>query len=214
MSFDFAVFKMNYTTGLWQNHGMSIYPPKIDELCRSPRRAIKITCPSAIGRCAAFECGTVIEIHMQIEPNSRSIESISYQTNGCGFMVAAAEVLAARFQRTKLTELRGADEIEKSILEEFDNLSDNRSHCISTVLEAFRNALAEYRAKCVEEFRGEKALICTCFGVDEERIVSIITSQNVTDVADVMAACNAGRGCGSCRILMQELIDSTQHEKV
>ena len=193
---------------------MSIYSPRIDELCRSPRHAVSLADASSVGRSAAFQCGTVIEIRLRIEPGSKSIESISYQTNGCGFMVAAAEFLSVKFRSAKLTELHGADETAELITQLFDGSPNGRSHCISEVVEAFRNALAEYRTKCVEEFRGENALICTCFGIDEERIVSIIASENTTDVADVTAACNAGRGCGSCRMLIQELIDSVHRENL
>ena len=191
---------------------MSIYPPKIGELCNSSHRDENHFDTSVTGRSAAFECGTVTEIHLQIEPESKLIESISYSTNGCGFMVAAAEVLAARFQSTTLRELQGANKIGDTLHEEFSDLPGNRVHCISVVLDAFRNALSEYRTKCVEEFRGEKALICTCFGIDEERILSIIAKEDVKDVADITQASNAGRGCGSCRMLIQELIDSAKRE--
>ena len=193
---------------------MPIYAQKINDLSGSPRFAFDLEMPSAFGKSAAFECGTFVEIALRIDSELKLIESIAYKTNGCGFMVAAAESLASKFQRTRLTELHGPDDIAMSLLAEFPDLPNERRHCISTVVEAFRNALAEYRTKCVEEFRGEKALICTCFGIDEERILSIITTDNVTDVSDVTAACNAGRGCGSCRMLIQDLIDSVQHEKV
>ena len=193
---------------------MSIYPPKIDEVCRRPLQAVELGDPSSIGRGAAFECGTVIEIRLQIEPTSKSIQSISYHTNGCGFMIAAAKVLSIKFQGKKLTELQGANEITELIFQLYDGFPNGRSHCVSVVVEAFRNALAEYRTKCVEEFRGEKALICTCFGIDEESIVSIIATDNVSDVSEVTAACNAGRGCGSCRMLIQELIDSAHRENL
>jgi NifU-like protein len=199
---------------LWQNLGMPIYPRKINDLSGAPSFAGDLDQHSAIGKCAAFECGTFVEIRIGIVPESKTIEAISYKSNGCGYMIAAAERLASNCQRTRLTDLHGPEEIETALADEFPNLPVDRMHCFSTVVEAFRNALAEYRAKCVEEFRGEKALICTCFGIDEERIVSMISSQNISDVSEVTALCNAGRGCGSCRMLIQELIDSAQHENL
>jgi NifU-like protein len=76
---------------------------------------------------------------------------------------------------------------------------------------AFRAALAEYRSKVIEEFKGERALICTCFGVSEDTIIKTIERDAPTDISEVSAACKAGTGCGSCRMLIQELIDSYRH---
>jgi NifU-like protein len=68
--------------------------------------------------------------------------------------------------------------------------------------------MAEYRRHRIEEFQGEKALICTCFGVSEETIVNVIAENDLTDVDEVSGLCRAGSGCGSCRMLIAELIDS------
>jgi len=86
-----------------------------------------------------------------------------------------------------------------------------RQHCFDLALEAFRSALADHRNRTIEEFRGEKALICTCFGVTEETIVGVIEA-GASDVSQVSAACNAGLGCGSCQMLIRELIDAHDHE--
>jgi NifU-like protein len=67
--------------------------------------------------------------------------------------------------------------------------------------------MAAYRARRIEEFQGEKALICTCFGVSEETIIGAIAENGFTEVEQVSKAYRAGSGCGSCRFLIQELID-------
>jgi len=67
--------------------------------------------------------------------------------------------------------------------------------------------MAAYRERRVEEFQGEKALICTCFGVSEETIVTAISENSLSDVDQVVDLCRAGSGCGSCRMLIQELVD-------
>ena len=64
----------------------------------------------------------------------------------------------------------------------------------------------------IEEFTGEKALICTCFGVSENEIENVIEQNEVETVEEVSEICNAGDGCGSCRMLIQELIDVYQME--
>jgi NifU-like protein len=71
-----------------------------------------------------------------------------------------------------------------------------------------QDAFADFRAFQIEEFAGEKALICTCFGVSEERIEKAITENNLQTVEEVGEFCRAGTGCGSCQPLIQEIIDS------
>jgi NifU-like protein len=68
--------------------------------------------------------------------------------------------------------------------------------------------MARYRELRIEEFVGEKALICTCFGVSEQAIIQSIEEYSLTDVEEVAGRCRAGSGCGSCRMLIQELIDT------
>ena len=73
-------------------------------------------------------------------------------------------------------------------------------------------AFSGLRARQIEEFTGEKALICTCFGVSEETIEKAVAANKLETVEDVIDVCNAGGGCGSCRFLIQEIIDTHQME--
>ena len=125
-------------------------------------------------------------------------------------MISSADVLCKWLKQKPLTELHGLHESElrhivAAILGEF--VSD-RLQCADVVFEALRDAMAEYRRQRIEEFHGEKALICTCFGVSEETIVSAIRTNGLTEVDQVSAICRAGSGCGSCRMLIRELIDT------
>jgi NAD(P)H-nitrite reductase large subunit len=67
--------------------------------------------------------------------------------------------------------------------------------------------LPDFRAFQIEEWSGEKALICTCFGVSEETIENLVKENSLETIEEVTAACNAGGGCGSCQPLIQEIID-------
>src|SRR5690606_28867045 len=81
-----------------------------------------------------------------------------------------------------------------------------REHCFLAPLEAVRQALAEFREARVREFHGESPLICTCFGVTEEVIEAhAAAASSVEEIGD---ATNAGTGCGSCRMLIQEILDA------
>ena len=83
----------------------------------------------------------------------------------------------------------------------------NRLACLTAAIEALKAAFAGVRAKYVAEFQGERPLICTCFGVTEDTIETCIARNHLISVDEVAERCKAGGGCGSCRMLIQELID-------
>ena len=146
---------------------------------------------------------------LKIENGSKRIKEAGFRSNGCGYMIAAAEKLIEIIVERELTSLHAIDEGEftTAICTELGIFPTDRGHCLHSVLEAFRAALSDHRAYLIEEFRGEKALICTCFGVTEESIENFIVSNRPNTVEDVTAGCRAGGGCGSCRMLIQELLD-------
>ena len=124
-------------------------------------------------------------------------------------MLASANVLAEYVSGLDLRELHGSKtETLREIVERvLGEVANDREECIYGSINALRAAFRDLRARRVEEFRGEEALICTCFGVTEENIETIIATRKVDTVEDVTDVCNAGGGCGACRMLIQELLD-------
>ena len=124
-------------------------------------------------------------------------------------MVAAAEVLTEWLGEKELSTLGGVSQ-EKTIElfeRQLGKLPEKRVCCTAVVVEAVKSALKYHREQRLEEFQGEKALICTCFGVSEETIAKVINDHDLTDVADVSKITRAGSGCGACQMLIRELID-------
>lgn len=184
---------------------MSIYPESIARKARSPKFIGRSPDENGAGVAASFVCGSSIRFSLCVEPESKQIEQIRYETNGCGFVLAAAEDLTERNEGRKLTELSA---IEGNSVAPVDLDSNERQHCLDIVSDSFRAALADHRRRTIEEFKGETALICTCFGVSEDKILDAINNRQLRTVSSVSALCNAGSGCGSCQMLIQELIDS------
>ena len=161
---------------------------------------------NARGMSASFLCGSFVRISLRIDESSGAISDAAFTTNGCGFMIATAESVTAWLADRKLAELHGLRDEE--LRETIGAFPEERVQCMTIVFEALRYSLAEYRARRVEEFRGEKALICTCFGVSEETVVLTIEENALTEIDEVTDICRAGSGCGSCRMLIAELIDA------
>lgn len=193
---------------------MNYYPPKIHARFCLPRNTGGTSGANAIGTSASFECGSFVRMSLEIENDTKTIRQATFQTNGCGYMVAAADCIAEMLAGKKLIDLHGlgSEEYERLLSDELEEFPAGRKHCAELVFTALKDALAGYRASVLEEFSGEKALICTCFGVSEETIEAYIDANSPVTVTNVTDACRAGGGCGSCRMLIQELIDSRHFE--
>ena len=114
-----------------------------------------------------------------------------------------------------MTELHSLDKqfFELEIKNELEEFPNNRTHCLELALETLQTAFADFRHAQIEEWTGEKALVCTCFGVSEETIENLIKTNSLETIEDVTNACSAGGGCGSCQPLIQELIDTTERHR-
>ena len=193
---------------------MSFYPEKISERFYALTRSGKAEKTNAVGTGASFLCGTFVRFFLEIDVSTKEIKDAKYKTNGCGFTIAAAEVLTGKIVGKKLTELHGLknEELAAEIESELDLFPAERKHCAEICLDALHAALDDFRSFQIEEFTGEKALICTCFGVSENEIENVIEKNAVESVEEVTSLCNAGGGCGSCVMLIRELIDIYQSE--
>jgi NifU-like protein len=187
---------------------VAVYPKQIETVLSTLKCTARCAHESATGVSASLECGAAVRFSVLINAESKRIEDTRFASNGCGWMIAAAETIALKSREHTLVDLRGLTDLKDAVSRALNETAPGRSHCIDIAIEAFRYALAEYRAKVLEEFQGEKALICTCFGVTEETIVEIIERDRPSDVMEISAVCNAGSGCGSCQMLIRELIDA------
>ena len=188
---------------------MGLYPKKVGQRFKNPRYAGKPQLTNATGTEATFICGAVVKLSLNIEPDTKEITGGGFQTSGCGYLIAAADVLIEKTVGHKLTDLHGLDEPEllAEISRELDEFNDHRLHCAGLPVKALKGALANFREFFLEEFAGEKALICTCFNVSEERIENAVKERSLETVEEIGEFCNAGTGCGSCQPLIREIID-------
>lgn len=188
---------------------MNFYPREISQRFSAPKNVGKLENTNAVGTGASFVCGAAARFFLRIEKDTKEILEARFKTNGCGFTIASANVLAEKILGKKLTELHGLEKefLQAEIEAELDKFPGNRKHCMEICIEALQAALADFRAFQIEEFAGEKALICTCFGVSEEAIEKIIAENEIETVEDVTEISSAGGGCGSCQFLIQEMID-------
>ncbi len=193
---------------------MSFYPPKINKRFQHPRNIGKTTGANAVGTSASFICGVFVRVYLRIETETKEILEAKFNSNACGFTIAAADILTEKVVGKRLIEFHGTDKeiLQTQIEEELEKFPAHREHCLQLCLDALQAAFANFRAFQIEEFAGEKALICTCFGVSEETIENVIKKNSLETVEEVTEICSAGGGCGSCQPLIQEVLDVFHEE--
>jgi NifU-like protein len=190
-----------------------VYPEQITRRLETRQVTSNDTAGNAVGAEARFSCGSFIKFSLSIDLENTRVAGAGITSNGCGYMLAAADVLLEFVENKRLADLHGLalPELAELIENSLGEIPDGRSECVDAGIRALRLAFADLRARQIEEFRGEKALICTCFGVTEEDLETHIAKNDLETVDAVALACNAGSGCGSCSALIQEILDS-RHE--
>lgn len=188
---------------------MLTYPEKIKQRLANLTRCRTLQNATAEGSGVNLACGSAVRFFLCIDENGRILDA-AFRSNGCGHTRAAADVLAGFLSEKRLVDLDGLS--EQDLRDRLDHslgmIAPERHACVGSAIDAVRAAFADNRRRRIEEFHGEKALVCTCFSVTEERIEQIITESGMTSVDQVTAVCNAGAGCGSCRMLIQEIFDA------
>ena len=193
---------------------MAVYPDAISELLERSEYSGGVVGDAAIGRAVNFDCGGFVEVFLDVSEHAGSVSAARFRSNGCGFMVAAAEVVCSELSGAKLVGLHGLEGIGDKLAEKFDTLPESKGGCFDAVIDALKGAFREHRNQIVAEFAGEKALVCTCFGISEETILKFIIAEQPTTVQEVSDFCRAGSGCGSCRMIIQEMLDTAERERI
>lgn len=187
---------------------VSELPEKITKASACAAKFVSPEAPSGNGRGVCLNCAGLIVI--SIIENNGKLDLVGFESGGCAYMNASASVIAEKFRGADLRSFGSAvEQISKACVEkELGIFPDERSECLQGVIDAFRAAISDHSSRSVDEFPGEQALVCTCFGITEDRLFAAIKTRNAADVESVADTCNAGSGCGSCRMLIQEYIDA------
>jgi NifU-like protein len=162
--------------------------------------------PSHTGRSASFECGAIVEVSLHVDGSQRIAEA-RFRAAGCSVMVAATSFLTNRISGETTAEAATLAQRPEFLSELIGPIEPGRQHCAALACTALLAAITAYSDSIREEWIGDEALICTCFGVSERVIEDQIRSQSLTTIEDVTRVCNAGAGCRSCYPLIQDILD-------
>lgn len=194
------------------------YTEKVMEHFYNPRNqgALEATVEPGIetvyGEVGSIACGDALRLHLKIEVNSDRILDSRFQTFGCTSAIASSSALTEIIKGLTLDEALNIS--NKDIADFLGGLPEEKMHCSVMGQEALEAAIFKYRGIEVEHHEeDEGALICSCYGVSDNRIRRIIIENNLTTAEQVTSYVKAGGGCGSCLVDIEDILFAVEQEK-
>jgi NifU-like protein len=165
------------------------------------------------GEVGSIACGDALRLHLKIDIEADKILDSRFQTFGCTSAIASSSALTEMIKGLTLDEALKVS--NKDIANYLGGLPEAKMHCSVMGQEALEAAIYKYRGIEVEAHEDDDgALICSCFGISENRIRRVIIENDLTTVEQVTNYVKAGGGCGSCLAEIEDLIAAVQTEKV
>ena len=211
-------------TYLWDSK-LNVVPSQIlKQQSLNPRNVGSIDSPEGLGEASSLACGALVRITLRIN-SDKNIADARFKAIGCRLLVMSASVLTEEIKGRSTAE---AAQLARSRNIHADTTSSIRgsrlaprpgetpelpAQCTAMCRDALLSAITHYSDAMREEWIGEEALICTCFGVSESAIEREVRSGSLRLVEEVTDACKAGAGCRSCYPLIQEILDVHWREK-
>jgi NifU-like protein len=177
----------------------------VAELFLNPKNIGEAAEPSFVGRSASFQCGATLRISLQIDESQRIAEA-KFKAAGCSVLVASASLLIEQVLGKTTGEAAALDQQIRLLEERLGFVETGPNYCMALACEALIAAIQAYSNSVRDDWEGDEALICTCFGVSERRIEREIQANRLSTIADVTRACNAGAGCRSCYPLIEDIL--------
>lgn len=172
----------------------------------NPKNVGEIRDAHAIGKAGSLSCGATVRISLRLDELQR-ITDARFKAAGCSHLIAACSLLSEQIKGQTTADAAQLGQSPEKIIDTPPDWSPERAHCAALACEALITAIRSYSDAVRQEWSGEEALICTCFGVSERTIEAEIEIGKLHTIADVTKACNAGAGCRSCCPLIEDILD-------
>jgi len=194
------------------------YTEKVLDLFYNPQNQGAIEDPSESGIAVVFgevgsiACGDALRLHLKIEVDADKILDARFQTFGCTSAIASSSALTEIIKGLTLDEALKIS--NRDIADYLGGLPEEKMHCSVMGQEALEAAIYKYRGIEVEHHDDDDGkLVCSCFGVSENRIRRVVIENSLTEVEQVTSYVKAGGGCSTCTAEIEDLITAILQEK-
>ncbi|NJO78740.1 MAG: Fe-S cluster assembly protein NifU [Cyanobacteria bacterium RM1_2_2] len=194
------------------------YTEKVLDLFYNPKNqgAIEETDETGIavvfGEVGSIACGDALRLHLKIQVDTDKILDSRFQTFGCTSAIASSSALTEIIKGLTLDEALNVS--NRNIADYLGGLPEEKMHCSVMGQEALEAAIYKYRGIEIEDHEDDEGrLVCSCFGISENKIRRVVIENNLTTVEQVTSYVKAGGGCSSCAAEIEDLIAAVQQEK-
>ncbi len=188
---------------------MQLNSGPVADLFFNPRNVGDAAQPNFTGRSASFACGAALRISLHVDESQRITEA-KFKAAGCSVLVASASLLTDQVIGKTTGEAAALGQRPEDLKDLLCEFAEVRADCAALACAALLSAIATYSDSVRDEWNGDEALICTCFGVSERTIESEIQQKHLSTIAEVTRECNAGAGCRSCYPLIEDILDDQE----
>lgn len=186
------------------------YTDKVKEHFLHPRNVGEIENPDGVGEVGSLACGDALKLFFKLDQDGR-IADIKFKTFGCASAIASSSALTEIVKGMTLEEAEKVT--NKDIAEFLGGLPEQKMHCSVMGKEALEAAIENYRTGATNIHELEGNVVCTCFGVTDKEIETVVRENDLKTVEEVTNYCKAGGGCGGCKKEIEKIILKVQGEK-
>jgi NifU-like protein len=183
------------------------YSKEVKEHFMNPRNTGEIKDADGTGNVGNLICGDALKLTLKIDKKTSRILDVKFKTFGCGSAIASSSAL------TELIKGKTIDEALKitnrDIADYLGGLPPEKMHCSVMGREALEAAVASFKqgGKPIDYSHEQGNIICKCFGITEEKIVSVAKANKLKTVDEITNFTKAGGACGRCRGDIQKILD-------
>ncbi len=121
------------------------YTEKVLEHFKNPRNVGKMEDPDGKGLEGSPACGDMVAVYLQVDPDTKVIEDIKFESYGCASNIATASII------TELAKGKTIEEAKKitwqQATEELGGLPPVKAHCSVLAVEGLRASIRDYEEK-------------------------------------------------------------------
>lgn len=121
---------------------MALYSDKVMDHFQHPRNVGKMDDADGIGEVGNARCGDIMRMYLKIDPQTRVITDVKFNTFGCGSAIATSSMATEMIKGKPLSEAVKLS--NQAVVEALDGLPAHKIHCSVLAEQAVKAAVKDY----------------------------------------------------------------------